>query len=68
MALNDDTPIAKVLEESIPWTEVNRKKESKAETPEISDSTLKKVKVTINPCPKRYCGFFPGKAAYRHTP
>jgi hypothetical protein len=58
MALNDDTPILKVLEESTPWTKVNRKKDTKVEAAEISDLTLKKVKVTITiRVPKDTTGF-----------
>jgi hypothetical protein len=62
MALNDDTPIAKVLEESTPWTEVNRKKEAKVESPEIVELSLKKVRVTITiRVPKDTANFSPAK-------
>jgi hypothetical protein len=62
MALNDDTPIAKVLEESTPWTEVNRKKDAKVESTEITESTFKKVKVTITiRVPKDTTDFSPAK-------
>jgi hypothetical protein len=62
MALNDDTPIAKVLEESTPWTEVTRKKEAKVESPEIVELALKKVKITITiRVPKDTANFSPAK-------
>jgi hypothetical protein len=62
MAPQHDTPISKVLEESTPWTEVNRKKESKVETSEIMESTLKKVKVTFTiRVPKDTTNFSPAK-------
>jgi hypothetical protein len=62
LALNDDTPISKVLEESTPWTEVNRKKELKADSNEISESTLKKAKVTFTiRVPKDTTNFSPAK-------
>jgi hypothetical protein len=46
----EDMDVDAAIQESIPWTEVKHQKKnnSDADPPDILESTLKKVKVTIN--------------------
>jgi hypothetical protein len=53
--------IDKAIQESMPWTEVKNKKDGKIEEPECTDSTMKKVRVTLTIRSTKNSDFNPAK-------